>query len=88
MGLQIFPIKFEGLVKLVELFKGKGVSLIFILTNPLHFSSVICVLQEEPSLMASNQQIYDFYKRIISEKKRHYINKFLMVVNYSFNHLM
>ena len=88
MGLQIFPIKFEGLVKLVELFRGKGVSLIFILTNPLQFSSVICVLQEEPSLMASNQQIYDFYKRIISEKKRHYINKFLMLVNYSFNHLM
>ena len=24
--------------------------------------SIICVLQEEPSLIASKQQIYDFYK--------------------------
>ena len=29
----------------------------------------VCVSQEEPSLIASNQQIYDFYKRIIFEKK-------------------
>ena len=35
------------------------------------FVSIICVLWEEPSLIASNQQIYDFYKRIIFENKRH-----------------
>ena len=29
------------------------------------------VLFEEPSLIASNQQIYDLYKWIIFEKKRH-----------------
>ena len=33
--------------------------------------SIIYVSQEEPSLIASNQQIYDFYKWIIFEKKRH-----------------
>ena len=33
--------------------------------------SIICVSQEEPSLIASNQQIYDFEKWIIYEKKRH-----------------
>ena len=32
---------------------------------------IICVSQEVPSLAASNQQIYDFYKWIIFEKKRH-----------------
>ena len=34
--------------------------------------SIIWVLQEETSLIASNQQIYNFYKWIIFEKKRHY----------------
>ena len=33
--------------------------------------SIICVSQEEPSLIMSNQQIYDFYKWIIFEMKRH-----------------
>ena len=33
--------------------------------------SIICVLQKEPSLVASNQQIYDFFKWIIFEKRRH-----------------
>ena len=33
--------------------------------------SIICVSQEEPSLIASNQQINDFYKWIIFEKKKH-----------------
>ena len=33
--------------------------------------SIICVSQEKPSLIASNQQIYDIYKWIIFEKKRH-----------------
>ena len=31
--------------------------------------SITCVSQEEPSLIASNQKIYDFCKRIIFEKK-------------------
>ena len=35
------------------------------------FLSVLPVSQEEPSLTASNQQIYDFSKQIIFEKKRH-----------------
>ena len=36
--------------------------------------SVICVSQEETDLIASNQQIYDFYKLIIEifEKYRHW----------------
>ena len=33
--------------------------------------SIISVSQEEPSLIASNQQIHDFYKQIIFEKKKH-----------------
>ena len=33
--------------------------------------SIICVSQEEHSLIASNLQIYDLYKCIIFEKKRH-----------------
>ena len=78
------------------LFLKKGVSLIFILTNPFKYYlsvsvwrvyvcmgvfvclfiytisiSIFCVSQEEPILVASNQQIYDFYERIIFEKKRH-----------------
>ena len=36
----------------------------------LHFYQY-CVTQEEPSTIASNQQIYDFYNLIIFEKKRH-----------------
>ena len=35
------------------------------------FISIICVSQEEPSLIAYNQQIYNFYEWIIFEKKRH-----------------
>ena len=62
-GFQIFPIKREGLVKL----KGGGVGLfnysfpVFIYTI---YISIVCVSQEEPSLIASNQQMYDFYKWI------------------------
>ena len=37
--------------------------------------SVICVSQAEPSLTASNQQIYYFYKCIIFLKRRHCRNK-------------
>ena len=36
--------------------------------------NILCVSQKEPSLIASNQQIYE--------------SKFLISVNYSFNHLM
>ena len=60
-GVQIFPIKREGLVKL----KGGGVGLfnysfpVFIYTISI---SIVCVSQEEPSLIVSNQQMYDFYK--------------------------
>ena len=42
---------------------------VFCLFTP--FLSVFGVSQEEASLIASNLQIYDFYKRIIFEKKRH-----------------
>ena len=34
------------------------------------FSSIIRVLQEELNLITSNQQIYDFFKLVIFEKKR------------------
>ena len=33
--------------------------------------SIICVSQDKPSLIASNQQIHDFFKLMIFEKKRH-----------------
>ena len=33
--------------------------------------SIICASLEEPSLIASNQQIYDCYNWIIFQKKRH-----------------
>ena len=33
--------------------------------------SIICLSLEELSLIASNQQIYDFYKWAIFEEKRH-----------------
>ena len=62
-GVQIFPIKREGLVKLKE----GGVGLfnysfpVFIYTISI---SIVCVSQEEPSLIVSNQQMYDFYKWI------------------------
>ena len=66
---------------------------VFICTSCI---SIICVSQEEPSLIASNQQICDFYKWIIFKKKKHcgifgkdiVKSKFLISVNYSLNHLM
>ena len=68
-----------GVGKIGEVVSKKGVSLIFILTNPFHVIFLWLfdvlyyhfVLQEEASLIASNQQTYDFYKWIIFEKKRH-----------------
>ena len=36
------------------------------------FISVICVSQEERRLIAFNVQIYDFYKWVISTKKKHW----------------
>ena len=33
--------------------------------------SLLCVLQEGHGLAKSNQQMYDFYKRVILEQKRH-----------------
>ena len=36
------------------------------------FISVICVSQEELSLIASNEQMYDFCKWLIFKKKRHW----------------
>ena len=36
------------------------------------FISVICVSQEELSLIASNVEIYNFYKWVIFKKKRHW----------------
>ena len=85
----------EKLVICCTVVLKKGVTLIFILTNPfqcyLSLSvwfvcvcvcvcvlfiytisiSVNCVSLEELSLIASNQQIYDFYKLAIFEKKIH-----------------
>ena len=62
----------------VFVFSKRGVSLTFILTNPfqcyLSLSvwcvwvcvcvcvCVLCVSKDDPSLITSNQQIYDFYK--------------------------
>ena len=75
--------------------KKRGVSLIFILTNPFQcyrslsvccvcgfcsftpFLSVLLVSKDEPSLTASNQQMYDFYKWIF-EKKDIVESKFLI----------
>ena len=44
------------------------ICVLFIYTTSI---SIICVSQEEPCLIASNQQIHDFYKWIIFGKKRH-----------------
>ena len=44
------------------------VCVLFIYIIPI---SIICVWQEKPSLIASNQQICDFYKWVIFEKKNH-----------------
>ena len=35
------------------------------------FLQIVCVSQEEFTLIESNQQIYDFYKRVIFEKQKH-----------------
>ena len=40
------------------------VFLIYTISN-----SILCVLQEELRLIESNQQIYDFYKKVIFEKQ-------------------
>ena len=45
------------------------VCILFICTISI---SIFCVSQEELSLIASNQQIYDFYKWVIFEKKIHW----------------
>lgn len=50
------------------------------------FISFICVSLEEAIYIASHQQIYDFYKRIIFEEKRHgkwffYINELFIQCN-------
>ena len=43
-----------------------------LLTYTISISIIdLCVSQEEPSLIASNQRIYEFYKWIIFEKKTH-----------------
>ena len=44
------------------------VCVLFIYTTSI---IIICVWQEDPSFIASNQQTYDFYKWIIFEKKRY-----------------
>ena len=59
----IFILTFSG-VKFLEVF---DVCVLFVYTISI---SIICVSQEEPSLIAPNQQMYDFYKRIIFEKKK------------------
>ena len=44
--------------------------------------SIICISQEEKdfSLIASNQKIYDFYKWVTFEKKRH-IGKYILDIS-------
>ena len=60
-----------------KLFLKKGVSLIFIITNPCSVSilsgwyACVCfVSREEVTLIESNEQIYDFCKRVIFKKQR------------------
>ena len=55
-GVEIFPIKMEGLVKQVGL-----CVYVCVLLNYTISISIIFVSLEEPSLIASNQQIYGFY---------------------------
>ena len=43
-------------------------------------TSIICVSLKELTLIASNQQIYDFYKWEILEKKKHCESKFLISI--------
>ena len=62
-GVSDFSHKKRGVGKI----EGRGVGLfnysfpVFIYTI---YISIVCVSQEEPSLIASNQQMYDFYKWI------------------------
>ena len=49
------------------------------------FLQVVCVSQEEFTLIESNQQICDFYKTVIFENKDIVESKFLISANYSFN---
>ena len=47
--------------------------------------SIVCVSQEEPSLKACNQQIYDF--KFL--KRKDIVKKNILIsVNYSFHHLI
>ena len=91
MRNELVSAAFIPLCKIGGCLKKRGVSLIFILTNPFQCYlseclvcvrlcvlfiytisiSIICVSQEEPSLIACNQQICDFYNWIIFDKKRH-----------------
>ena len=58
------------------------VCLFFICTISI---SIVYVLQEEPSLIASNQQIYDFNMWIFFKRKAIVESKLWISVNYSFN---
>ena len=50
-----------------------GVCVLFIYTILI---SIICVSQEEPSLIASNEQIDTFYKCVVFKYKRYYGQQF------------
>ena len=43
-------------------------------------ASIICVSQEDLSVIASNQNICDFYERVIFEKKRH-VGKYILDIS-------
>ena len=78
-GVQIFPINNGAVGKIggVVVFKKKkgggviflwvfSVCVLFIYTMSI---STICASQEKPHFIATNQQIYDFYKLIIWKRK-------------------
>ena len=58
-------MKVFGVCLCVKMGEGGGVLFIYTI-----FSSIIRVLQEELNLVTPNQQIYDFFKLVIFEKKR------------------
>ena len=44
---------------------------VFLIYTISQSHSMLCVSWEEPNFTESNQQIYDFYKSVISKKQRH-----------------
>ena len=68
-------------VQCVRVFARVCVCVLFVYTISIGISvSIICVSQEDVSLIASNQQICDFYKLVVFEKKRH-IGKYNLYIS-------